>query len=183
MTTRTYEERRRLKEIADCPMVDDRAKADPIGRCNFCGNELPLTKAGHQSLVKRWCSSRCSTIFDINHRWTAARFFAILRARLPLIVEIARWDLNSVFDGSYRLPARCERCYGRTSSPEINHVVPRNGGGYSNGCHHHQTNLEPLCHPCHVAETTAQIRERRGLPPEGRVRRVEPQPESLWSAA
>lgn len=39
---------------------------------------------------------------------------------------------------------------------EVNHVEPRDGLGYGPGCHHHQDNLETLCHACHVAVTTLQ---------------------------
>jgi hypothetical protein len=44
---------------------------------------------------------------------------------------------------------------------EVNHVDPRNGRGYHQGCHHHLDRLESLCHGCHVEETNAQ-RAARG---------------------
>lgn len=44
---------------------------------------------------------------------------------------------------------------------EVNHRDPRRGRGYQAGCHNHLDKLETLCHPCHVDETTRQI---RGLP-------------------
>ena len=44
---------------------------------------------------------------------------------------------------------------------EVNHIVPRVGAGYGNGCHNHQDNLETLCHACHVTTTTQQGRDRR----------------------
>lgn len=45
----------------------------------------------------------------------------------------------------------------------MNHIVPRNGAGYGWGCHHHQTNLQTLCHSCHVKVTNAQAAARREL--------------------
>lgn len=42
---------------------------------------------------------------------------------------------------------------------EVNHKIPRKGMGYTNGCHHHLDDVETLCHPCHVQETTKQLRE------------------------
>lgn len=44
---------------------------------------------------------------------------------------------------------------------EVNHIVPREGRGYGNGCDHHLENLETLCRPCHVDETR---RQRLDLP-------------------
>lgn len=50
----------------------------------------------------------------------------------------------------------------RPRAMEVNHKIPRAGAGYHQGCHHHLADLETLCHPCHVVETTRQGRERRG---------------------
>lgn len=36
---------------------------------------------------------------------------------------------------------------------EVNHIEPRRGRGYGWGCHNHLTNLETLCHDCHVVVT------------------------------
>lgn len=49
----------------------------------------------------------------------------------------------------------------RGRRPEVNHIEPRNGQGYRKGCHHHQSNLETLCHTCHVRVTTEQRRARK----------------------
>lgn len=46
---------------------------------------------------------------------------------------------------------------------EVNHVEPRVGAGYDKGCWNHQTNLQVLCHACHVKETTRQLRERKPI--------------------
>lgn len=118
---------------------------------------------------KRWCSERCAATYWRNHGWAEASGFARFRSQIPLVSGIATYDnferaagyyIGEVAVLSRSLHWRRERCGRRSSDIEINHVVPRVGAGYGEGCHHHQTNLEPLCHECHVAETTAQIRER-----------------------
>jgi hypothetical protein len=43
---------------------------------------------------------------------------------------------------------------------EVNHITPRAGEGYGMGCHHHQSNLETLCHECHVKVTRRQRVQR-----------------------
>lgn len=85
----------------------------------------------------RWCSRRCSDEFTRNHRWTQARSAAVRRDK-----------------------RRCVSC-GCTDLLEVNHIVPRVGRGYGWGCHHHQSNLETLCHWCHVLVTNAQREARR----------------------
>lgn len=88
---------------------------------------------------RRWCSKGCQWEFTLNHRWTQARR------------EARRRDRN-----------RCTSCSSSTRL-EVNHIVPRNGAGYGWGCHHHQTNLQTLCHSCHVKVTNAQAAARREL--------------------
>ncbi len=51
--------------------------------------------------------------------------------------------------------------YIKWTPAEVNHIDPRNGAGYANGCHNHQDGLETLCHTCHVETTKQQGRERR----------------------
>lgn len=80
----------------------------------------------------RWCSDSCRRWFLDNHRWTNAR----RKAR-----RSARW--------------RCDAC-GSTERLEVNHIVPCIGRHGTIGCHHHQSNLQVLCHACHVAATAAQ---------------------------
>lgn len=143
-----------------CQLVDPRGwdrHGQVLGRCGWCGGELPLTKAGKINPNRRWCRRECSDAYWDNHSWTSARPAAIRR------------------DGH-----ECVRCHAKgygasgreQGAPyvelEVNHKIPRNGAGYSNGCWHHLEDLETLCHDCHVRETTRQIRERRGLPLEGR---------------
>lgn len=105
------------------------------GRCDACG----ATLAGRQSV---WCSTECRAAWERNHDWPLARAAALART------------LNA-----------CERCgvvahYGVTEI-EVNHRDPLLGRGYNRSCFHHQDNLEPLCLPCHRAETARQGRDRR----------------------
>ena len=51
----------------------------------------------------------------------------------------------------------------QSCSLEVNHRVPRRGGGYHAGCHHHLEGLETLCHRCHAEVTAAQQRAMRAV--------------------
>ena len=138
------------------------------GRCYMCDGELPARR-------RRWCSDACSLAFEGNHYWNVARWVALKAA-----------DNRCVRCGSDGRVAtgRCSCYYGkwpcaRAGEPlheydekriheqrfdrvlEVNHIVPRNGRGYTPGCHHHQANLEVLCRPCHVQETRRQGLGRR----------------------
>ena len=87
---------------------------------------------------KRWCSDLCISHFRRNHVWKFARVVALNR------------------------DAGCTRCSG-VANLEVNHIVPLAGQERTESCLHHLSNLEVLCHSCHVAETAAQ-RERGDLP-------------------
>jgi hypothetical protein len=102
------------------------------GCCNACGGRLK----GKQT---RWCSSRCRVRWENQHRWTAARRTARRRTKIK-----------------YAHAYMCERCHSPTDSPEVNHIVPCGKLRLTTGCHHHQSNLEVLCHACHVATTNVQ---------------------------
>ena len=86
----------------------------------------PLT--GRQ---RRWCADHGDEWF-CTHTWTEARETALKR------------------DGY-----QCVIC-GTTHRLEVNHIEPRRGAGYGNGCHHHPDNLETLCHAHHLVVTAAQ---------------------------
>ncbi len=87
----------------------------------------------------------CAEAWGCNHIWTSARHAAIRRDR------------------------GCVRC-GTPYRLEVNHIEPRNGAGYGNGCWHHQSGLETLCHRHHVEETNRQRAARRdGTPLPARM--------------
>ena len=128
--------RSRDADMLDCPMRAENVRGLTDHECvarRLCWLcGKPFPKG-----MRRWCSGACGDLFWANHGWTTARFQAIVR------------------DGG-----ACVKCGGKHSL-EVNHIVPLVGSGYENGCIHHLDGLETLCHDCHVAETTRQIRERR----------------------
>lgn len=61
------------------------------------------------------------------------------------------------YDASWRVFVKT---YIDPLKPEVNHIVPRNGGGYGFGCWNHQSNLELLCRRCHQQKTRQQRIDR-----------------------
>jgi hypothetical protein len=75
---------------------------------------------------KAWCSNECRDWYYRHHVWTVARHRAMV---------VAEW--------------KCQRC--GSHADEVDHIIERRGmplGQWS--CLHHQANLRPLCHGCHV---------------------------------
>ena len=108
------------------------------GKCWICAEPLPKKR-------RKYCSDACSDVYAQNHAWNWARF-AVLRR-----------------DGW-----RCTKCGSEAKSTngkywglEVNHIVPREGKAMTAGCHHHLSNLETLCHFCHVKVTNRQASDRR----------------------
>lgn len=99
------------------------------GVCQICANPLKGKR-------RVFCSDKCRRWFASNHVWRFARRLSRQRAKY----------VCSVVD--------CTT--GREGKLEVNHIVPRDGGGYGVGCWHHQSNLELLCHDHHVAVTAKQ---------------------------
>jgi len=121
-------------DLRICQGVDWQPRADlqRDGTCGACGRALTTT---------RWfcrAPAGCRHTWLENHHWGYARPAARKRAN-----------------------GQCVRC-GSAANVEVNHIVPRDGQGYARGCHHHQDNLEALCHPCHV-ETTRRQRVERAM--------------------
>lgn len=123
------------------------------GRCRACGADL--TKA-----QRSWCGAPCKLMYENNHYWNAARHAAVKRGR---VCTKCHWtedqyqEASLTTEGQYVMWTRTMLL---THSPdnwlEVNHIVPRRGEGYGTGCWHHQSNLEVLCHKCHVKVTRLQ---------------------------
>lgn len=128
------------------------------GTCVGCAKPLPLRPDGTVHPLRRWCGDDCGRSYGRNHWWTAARFTALMRASVGWNPDLSLYWII------------CDQCGQQATSPEVNHVEPRIGAGYGTGCWNHQTNLQVLCHDCHVQETARQKRERiaglwPGMPP------------------
>ncbi|MCU1676500.1 MAG: hypothetical protein JWM93_1258 [Frankiales bacterium] len=111
---------------AACPLS---AWSGEPGLCGWCNN--PISPGPRTA----WCADKCRRAFQRNHVWTIARANARRRAKYT-----------------------CSRpgCDAGRPHLEINHIDPRNGGGYADGCAHHADNLEALCREHHVAVTNEQ---------------------------
>lgn len=142
---------------------------DVDGVCNRCGTML----TGRRT---KWCSDDCESVVRGEHDWSVARRLTVERDGGHCV--------RCGGDGSEQRPKRwyaierpqAEALFGvrigwreTISVPgnklpwlEVNHIDPRVGRGYLWGCHNHLTNLETLCHGCHVVETNRQAAQRRG---------------------
>jgi 5-methylcytosine-specific restriction endonuclease McrA len=126
----------------DCTLARD-PRGDTKGHCWWCGE--PLSK-----YARKWCGTggSCERAWWRNHSWTEARVEALRRSSgIPYDFALAYFW------------ARCDQCDSQESL-EVNHVEPRVGRGYAAGCWNHQSNLQVLCHNCHVKETKRQAIER-----------------------
>lgn len=81
---------------------------------------------------QKWCSIACSRAYHNNHHWNSARKLAKIR------------------DGY-----KCVKC-GDTKALEVNHIDPCLGKHNEDGCWHHVSGLETLCHDCHLRVTKQQ---------------------------
>jgi 5-methylcytosine-specific restriction endonuclease McrA len=103
------------------------------GACQWCA--AGLVAGGRR---KTWCSDKCRRAWERNHIWRRARAAARRRGKY----ECARCGLHKT-----------------EADIEVNHIVPVVGAGYGMSCSHHSSNLEVLCHDCHVAETNRQRKD------------------------
>ena len=128
------------------------------GHCWRCGVDLPPRR-------RHWCSDDCGQWWRRNHDWNSAREAALKRDNQYCVKCGADGKPTGYF---YRYTPGADSQYkvitGRTMFPvklEVNHIVPREGRGYGQGCHNHQENLETLCHTCHLAVTAQQRADRQ----------------------
>lgn len=159
-----------------------KAEVRQVRVCFLCGEPQP-------KLRQFWCSDACVIEWSSNHEWTPASFAALKRAerqcercrRSEVVVYACRVDgepwpcrASREYDEAWRryrdggpIPRVLGHGHTERVDPvasvtlEVNHIDPRAGRGYHQGCHHHLSALEVLCHPDHVAETNRQMRERR----------------------
>lgn len=126
--------------------------------CRQCGCLL-------KSASRAYCSAACRIVFEINHFWHSARLHCILRANPDY--DAAKLQARQYPRDWFYRPKPCAKCKQMTAGGalEVNHIVPLNGNRPHFGCCHHQSNLEPLCHDCHVEETNRQRRAGEIGPP------------------
>ena len=108
--------------------------------CQWCNTSISNPRR------RSWCSNRCARAWEREHVWRHARAAAKRRAKY-----------------------HCVRpgCTSPRRDCEVNHITPRNGQGYGQGCHHHahpnaanDGGLEVLCHAHHAEVTAAQAADR-----------------------
>lgn len=80
----------------------------------------------------RWCRDACSKSYYENHLYRMARKACRRRDKY-----------------------RCIKC-GSKDRLEVNHIIPCLGNHSKQGCWHHLSNLELLCHECHSIATKIQ---------------------------
>ena len=155
-----------MNGVYDCELVP-KPRLVP-GECDACPTKLPPRR-------RRWCSDKCAglfyRIFSTNHDWGSASDAAKKRdgykcvrcgaTETPPQGEVERLGSRPTERVEYHAWLKSKDALWRRFQLEVNHVVPRNGAGYGRGCHHHLSNLETLCHPCHVKVTNEQ-RAARG---------------------
>lgn len=109
--------------------IMSRFTGDPA-RCRWCNDELPARST-------RWCGTECRVAGEENHIFAKAR------------------DAAQKRDGY-----RCKTCGAQKTKEyalEVNHAAERAWSRHKQqGCVHHLSGLETLCHDCHAVVTARQ---------------------------
>ncbi len=116
---------------------------EKVCRVASCRADLPPRRTA-------FCSDKHAREFERNHVWFAARRAARRRARWAC--ERCGFKPSEI-----RKDPEARRRYSRTELRlEVNHILPLQGSYRIVTCLNHQTNLEVLCHTCHLAATRDQ---------------------------
>lgn len=119
-----------------------------VCRLADCRRPLPARR-------RAYCSDAHARQFTRNHVWLEARKAARRRARWAC--ERCGFKPSTV-----KKDAVARTLYARVELRlEVNHILPLGGAYRGVTCLNHQTNLEVLCHRCHVAVTETQRLNRR----------------------
>jgi hypothetical protein len=117
--------------------------AEPVCRLARCRQALPPRRTA-------FCSDRHASEFEHNHVWMHARRAA--RRRAAWACERCGFKPSEI-----RKDPDARRAYRRHELRlEVNHIEPLGGSYRSVTCRNHLTNLEVLCHRCHMGVTGAQ---------------------------
>ncbi len=116
---------------------------EKVCRLASCRAELPPRRTAY-------CSDKHAREFERNHVWLAARRAARRRARWAC--ERCGFKPSEI-----RKDPEARRAYTRHELRlEVNHILPLVGTYRTVSCLNHQTNLEVLCHRCHLVATREQ---------------------------
>ncbi len=114
-------------------------------RLATCRKALPPRRTAY-------CSDKHASEFERNHVWSAARRAARRRSRWAC-------EQCGLKPSELRKDPRARSAFSRHELRlEVNHIQPLVGAYRGVTCLNHQSNLEVLCHRCHVAVTSEQRR-------------------------
>ena len=119
---------------------------EPLCRVATCRSPLTARRTAY-------CCDAHAREFTRNHVWSDARRYARRRAK---------WTCQrcGFKPGPIRRDPQAVKAYSRHELRlEVNHIVPLRGTYRVVSCSNHLSNLEVLCHRCHVAVTAGQRRK------------------------
>jgi len=121
--------------------------SEQVCRVASCRQPLPSRRTAY-------CSNAHARQFQRDHVWLIARQVARRRAR---------WSCErcGFKPSAARKDPATRREYTRAELRlEVNHIRPLTGSYRGVTCHNHQSNLEVLCHRCHLEATKGQRLQR-----------------------